>query len=269
VLLNTFVYYCLNIYIFACRSAKRPCSTCQSPTNNSCTAPHSLSTTLEALTNIMPTFSLTVGSLGDFIAMGDLIVKIGIALYRPGECTRDYQDLLRELEQLAQILSKIEICKGQRMTALAERCLKAVQAQADLTTQVVKEFLNKRESSKNGMWNKVTWVTNGPNEMAELKRTLSAHREMLSFLLEMCIGTSYLGIALCLTRYTFARLLSQQISDVIAICEDNFKDMHSIALHRPKQLTLVDAIGNHRDIPFDFCVSYEVMHLSVTLLNSF
>jgi hypothetical protein len=54
------------------------------------------------------------------------------------------------------------------------------------------------------------------------------------------------------------RLLTQQLSDVMAICEENVKDIHTIACARPKQLMLVDAIGNYREIPFDFCVSYEV-----------
>jgi hypothetical protein len=133
----------------------------------------------------MPTFALTVGSLGDFIALGDLIVKIGVVLYRPGECTKEYQDLLRELEHFSQILSKLEICKGQRMTPAAEGCLKRVQIEADRAAQVIKEFLDKRQQNSSGIWNKIMWAKNGPSEMAELKRTLSAHREMLSFLLEM------------------------------------------------------------------------------------
>jgi hypothetical protein len=47
----------------------------------------------------MPAFAFTVGSLGDFIALADLVVKIGVALYKPGECTKGLQDLKRELEQ--------------------------------------------------------------------------------------------------------------------------------------------------------------------------
>jgi hypothetical protein len=133
----------------------------------------------------MPTFALTVGSLGDFIALGDLIVKIGVALYRPGECTKDYQGLLFELEHFSQILSKIAICKGQKMKPVAEGCLKAVQIEADRAAQVIKEFLDKRKQKSSGTWSKVLWATNGPSEMAELRRALSTHREMLSFLLEM------------------------------------------------------------------------------------
>jgi hypothetical protein len=132
----------------------------------------------------MPTFALTVGSLGDFIALGDLIVKIGVVLYRPGECTKDYQDLLRELEHFTQILNKINVWKGQKMTSVADGCLKMVQIEVDRTSQVIKEFLDRRQQRNNGIWNKIIWATNGPSEMAELRRTLSAHREMLSLLLE-------------------------------------------------------------------------------------
>jgi hypothetical protein len=132
----------------------------------------------------MPTFALTVGSLGDFIALGDLFFKIGGALYRPGECTKDYQGLLCEIEYFSQILSKIAICKGQKMKPVAEGCLKMVQIEVDRTSQIIKEFLDKRERRNGGIWNKIMWATNGPSEMTELRRTLSAHREMLSLLLE-------------------------------------------------------------------------------------
>lgn len=53
-------------------------------------------------------------------------------------------------------------------------------------------------------------------------------------------------------------LLSQQLSEVMTIYEAGVKDMHAIIQHRPLQLTLVDAIGNYRFIPFDFCFTYEV-----------
>jgi hypothetical protein len=137
----------------------------------------------------MPTFALTVGSLGDFVAMGDLIVKIGVALYRPGECVKDYQGLLRELQQFSQILSKIEICRAQRMTPIAQKCFDAIQAQADSTTKVIREFLDREEKQRDGIWNKLLWATNGPSEIAELKGILSVHREWLSLLMEMYLST--------------------------------------------------------------------------------
>jgi hypothetical protein len=133
----------------------------------------------------MPAFAFTVGSLGDFIALGDLVVKIGVALYKPGECTKDFEDLQRELEQYSQILSKMEVLEGQKRTPKAENCLKMIQTQVDRTRQAMKEFLDKERQTSGGVWDKVMWVTNGPSEMAELRRTLSAHREMLSYLLEM------------------------------------------------------------------------------------
>lgn len=44
----------------------------------------------------------------------------------------------------------------------------------------------------------------------------------------------------------------------MAICEENTKDIPTIALQQPKRLTLIDAIGNYREIPFDFGVCYEL-----------
>ncbi|PVG01355.1 hypothetical protein CPB86DRAFT_99569 [Serendipita vermifera] len=147
------------------------------------------------------------------------------------------QELLRELENFSQVLSKIETCKGHRMTPMAERCLKTVQVQADMAAQVITEFLEKRQTST-GVWSKVVWAANGSSDMIELRRKLSAHRETLNFLLEI--------------------LVSQQLSDVMATLEENIKDIHTIARQCPKKLTLVDAIGNYREIPFEFCITYEL-----------
>jgi hypothetical protein len=53
--------------------------------------------------------------------------------------------------------------------------------------------------------------------------------------------------------------MSQQLSDVIVQLEDGVKDIRGIITENsPKQLTLVDAIGNYKLIPFDFCFTYEV-----------
>jgi hypothetical protein len=65
------------------------------------------------------------------------------------------------------------------------------------------------------------------------------------------------------------RLLSQQLSDVMAICQDNIKDIKAISKYCPEHLTLIDAIGNYRKISFDFCVSYEVRTVSlIQLVNT-
>jgi hypothetical protein len=54
------------------------------------------------------------------------------------------------------------------------------------------------------------------------------------------------------------RLLSQQLSDVMAICRDNVKDMYSLVQQQLKQVTLIDAIGNYKQVPFEYCLTYEV-----------
>jgi hypothetical protein len=44
----------------------------------------------------------------------------------------------------------------------------------------------------------------------------------------------------------------------MAMYETGVKDIQTIVKRQPAQLTLVDAIGNYRQIPFDFCFTYEV-----------
>lgn len=135
----------------------------------------------------MPAFSFTVGSLGDFLALGELIVRLGIALYKPGEATKDYEELKQELELLCQALGKIEICKGQKRSAIADGCLKAVQAQATACEKIIQDFLEKRKEPNTSLWNRICWTAKGPNEAADLRQRLSAHRETMSLLLEMYV----------------------------------------------------------------------------------
>lgn len=133
----------------------------------------------------MPVFAFTVGSLGDFLALGELIVKLGVALYKPGEATKDYEDLRRELELLCRALGKIEVCKGQRRSMIADGCLKAVQDQAAACEKIIRDFLDNRKEPTRSVWSKISWSVKGPNEAAELRQRLSAHRETMSLLLEM------------------------------------------------------------------------------------
>jgi hypothetical protein len=133
----------------------------------------------------MPIFTFTVGSIGDFLEIGELLIKIGVALYKPGEATKDYEELRRELELLCQALGKIEICKGQKMSPIAEGCLKAVHVQVAACRKIIEEFLKKRLPPQESLWNKITWAAKGTNEAAELRQKLSAHRETISLLLEV------------------------------------------------------------------------------------
>jgi hypothetical protein len=57
----------------------------------------------------MPIFAFTVGSIGDFLALGELVIKLGIALYTPGEAAKDYDELRREIELILKALEKISI----------------------------------------------------------------------------------------------------------------------------------------------------------------
>jgi hypothetical protein len=133
----------------------------------------------------MPAFAFTVGSIGDFLSIGELIIKLGVTLYKPGEATKDYEELRRELELLCQALGKIEICKGQKKSPIAEGCLKAVQVQVAACQKIIEEFLERRSSPRESVWNKRTWAAKGENEAAELRQKLSTHRETISLLLEM------------------------------------------------------------------------------------
>lgn len=133
----------------------------------------------------MPAFAFTVGSVGDFLALGDLIVKLGIALYRSGESPKEYEELRRELELLCHVLGKITICKGQQMSEPAALLLKAMQMQVAECQKVIQDFLASRSPSNEGTWNKITWAVRGTNEAAEIRQKINTHREMLSLLLEM------------------------------------------------------------------------------------
>jgi hypothetical protein len=133
----------------------------------------------------MPVFAFTVGSMGDFLSLGELIIKLGVALYTPGEAAKDYDELRREIELILKALEKISICKGQRMSAIAKRCLRLVQISVEECQKAIQNFLDKRSPPSQGLWNKLSWAVQGPSETAELRQRLSVHRENLNLLLEM------------------------------------------------------------------------------------
>jgi hypothetical protein len=206
----------------------------------------------------MSAISLSISSLGEFITMGGLIVKIGMALYRPGDCTKDYKGLLLEVDQVSQLLSKVKVCEGHRMTPMAQECFKKVQDQAELIGRLIKEFLDKGEKKRKRVLNRIVRAINGRDEMPELKRRLWGHLEVLRSFQEMYLSTFYLVYTWYLTyRVTFSLQL-QQLNDVMVIFENNIKDIQTIARQCPEQITWIDAIGNYRKISFDFCLSYKV-----------
>ena len=104
----------------------------------------------------MPIFAFTVGSIGDFLALGELVIKLGIALYTPGEAAKDYDELRREIELILKALEKISICKGQRMSAVASDCLRLVQISVEECQKVIQDFLDKRSPPSQSLWSKLS-----------------------------------------------------------------------------------------------------------------
>lgn len=133
----------------------------------------------------MPVFAFTVGSLGDFLALGDLIIKLGVALYKPGECAKDYEELMRELELLCHILMKINISKEQRISETARFYLRQIQVEIAGCQGVIRGFLDKKSSGNNWVWKNIKWAAQGPSEAEEIRRQLSTRRDRLNLLLGM------------------------------------------------------------------------------------
>lgn len=136
----------------------------------------------------MPVFAFTFGSLGDFIALGELIVKLGIALYKPGEATRDYEELRDELNLILQILGHINVCKGQELSTEAAQVLCLVNLQVKECQNIIQIFLNKIPSApgaKRNIRKTLKWTVTGPRKVADVREKLSRQKDILNMLLQM------------------------------------------------------------------------------------
>ena len=131
----------------------------------------------------MPGFVFTVGSLGDLIAMGQIVINIGQVLYRAKEQSRDYQELMRELGSCHQLFTSVIAVDEEPKSEEARRRHREVLAAAAACQKDMVDFLARRPPRGASAWNKITWVVIGPKEAVKLRERLSSHRQTLAILL--------------------------------------------------------------------------------------
>jgi hypothetical protein len=132
----------------------------------------------------MPGFAFTVGSFGDIIAMGEIIIKIGQALYRASEQSPEYQELMHELGSCLQIFTRVTAAEEDIKSEEARRRHRDVLYAASACRRDMVEFLERRPPQGTSAWNKITWVVSGPKETTKLRERLAAHRHTLTVLLQ-------------------------------------------------------------------------------------
>jgi hypothetical protein len=133
----------------------------------------------------MSSFTFGLASISDISALVKFTVKVGKTLYKPGETPADYEELLRELESVQKMLTRVRICKEQTMSQAAENCLESVLQEADTCEKLIHSLLEKRPCERT--IDKMLWIMKGPSEAAEIRGKLSLHLQMTNTQLQLYV----------------------------------------------------------------------------------
>ena len=135
-------------------------------------------------------------SVGDFIAVGKLIIQISSALHESAGATTEYQSLLLRLDSLMETLR------------LADRSIRGSQLQPSATNAIVKHLdrcsahlrkfntvieKHRKSLSKGGSgnrfkdsWRKIGWSLYTKEEIKEMDDALEGYVNFISLMLAMC-----------------------------------------------------------------------------------
>ena len=135
-------------------------------------------------------------SVGDFIAVGKLIIQISSALHESAGATTEYQSLLLRLDSLMETLR------------LADRSIRGSQLQPSATNAIVKHLdrclahlrkfntvieKHRKSLSKGGSgnrfkdsWRKIGWSLFTKEEIKEIDDALEGDVNFISLMLAMC-----------------------------------------------------------------------------------
>ena len=142
--------------------------------------------------------SITFGSVGDIIAVAELAFKIVKALSESRGASKEYQDLMLELDLFRRALQEADrFLKPNRPVRLQPHTENAVRHHVTLCKKEMEEFMKKikkyQESLRKGgsgnmmrdSWRKVGWSLFKKEDLATLRGNLSMHRGTIMWILVM------------------------------------------------------------------------------------
>jgi hypothetical protein len=140
----------------------------------------------------MPTFSFTVGSLGDILSAAGLAIRIIQTLYAYGDPSGEHLALTFELQSLneALILTKDALRRYEK-TPLGSNLDNTIHPIVAQCHTLMQNFLGKLEGCRqplsttgiSGLWRKVLWAAGEVSEVEMLRTKLCAQRGTLAIFL--------------------------------------------------------------------------------------
>jgi len=143
----------------------------------------------------LPTTTMSFGfSVGDFIAVGSLVLKIGATLRESTGSSADYQKLLLRFGCFEQLLKTVRVTISQlptpTMIAIHElvRQCEPLLRKFDTATEKYKRSLSSGGSGRklNDSWRKIGWGMYKRDEILELFDGLGKQMDAINLLLSCC-----------------------------------------------------------------------------------
>lgn len=132
-------------------------------------------------------------SIGDFLAVGKLVAEIITSLQDAGGAKSDYQDLIRELECLGQVLRRLDKLQTQNSNT---KNLESIKFAALSCQRPLEDFLRKIKQYENTLGvkaksnvfgkssvDKIRWSLGKKDEVTRLQSYLSVHIGTINILL--------------------------------------------------------------------------------------
>jgi hypothetical protein len=219
-------------------------------------------------------------SVGDFIAIGSLLFKIGATLRDSTGSSADYQELVIRFDCFEELLKTVhcQITSSQLPRAAAQAIIAHVLKcepllrKFDTTTEKYKKSLSRGGSGKKlkDSWRKIGWGMYKRDEILELFEGLGKQMDAINLLLS-CFSayvenydlTAYLNLALMESYFSLTvACVAGQVKENLTVLkriENTIPQDMSLWTPDYKPIKFVDALDMQIFLPFELCRNFKVI----------
>jgi hypothetical protein len=219
-------------------------------------------------------------SVGDFIAIGSLLFKIGATLRDSTGSSADYQELVIRFDCFEELLKTVhcQITSSQLPRAAAQAIIAHVLKcepllrKFDTTTEKYKKSLSRGGSGKKlkDSWRKIGWGMYKRDEILELFDGLGKQMDAINLLLSCCAAcvknydqTDNLNQALMKLHFSkAATCVAGQVTETLTILkriENTIPQDMPLGTSAYKPIKFVDAFDVEIPLPFELCRNFKVI----------
>jgi hypothetical protein len=219
-------------------------------------------------------------SVGDFIAIGSLLFKIGATLRDSTGSSADYQELVLRFDCLEELLktvdhqitiSQLPPSATQAIKIHVSKC-ELLLRKFDTITEKYKKSLSQGGSGKtwNDSWRKIGWGLYKRDEILELFDGLGKQMDAIALLLSCfaaCVEnydlTDYLNLALMESHFSqTVACVAGQVKETLTVLkriENTIPQDMSLWTPDFKPIKFVDALDMQILLPFEWCRNFKVI----------